>query len=168
MEYHLAAQRSPFAVVAALTLAMTSSLAIAGPAHAATVCNPVIYKYEVREAGAGIGLLHVKTNVCTSGTTVTSSSGSVTWEPNPLGTATGWVYTHIGTSRTATSAWLTSGSFKLCVPTQLSPLCSYGEAFKVAYAGYPKAFVGPTMQPRFTCTNTYCSSHMTFVYKGRG
>jgi len=159
-------KRIPLAVLSAAIL-VASSVAVAEPAQAATVCNPITYNYEVREAGAGIGNLYVKSNVCTSGTTVVSSSGSVAWVPNPLGTATGWVYTHIGTARTATTAWQTSGTFKLCVPTQVSPLCSYGEAFKVNYSGYPKSFVGPYASPRFACTNVYCTNAMTFAYKGR-
>lgn len=163
-------RRTPIAVVTALVLT-ASSLALASPAQAATICNPVTYNYEVRGAGAGIGNLLVRTNICMNGTTLASSTGAVTWVANPLGTAAGWVYTHTGTSRvtvgTNGASWLTTGTFKLCVPTQISPLCSYGEAFKVNYAGYAKSFVGPVVTPRFACTNSYCSNAMTFVYKGR-
>lgn len=153
--------------IASLTVAVTASPALA----ADTTCNPVSQRYEVREAGAGIGLIHVKTNVCTTPGKATTSTGSITWEANPLGAATGWRYQSLGTSRVAggstSASWQSSGVFKLCVPTQLSPLCSYGESFKVAYAGYAKSFVGPQAPPRFSCTNSYCTKGMTFVYKGR-
>jgi hypothetical protein len=139
---------------------------------ATVVCNPVIHKFEVREAGAGIGMLYIKTNVCMSGSRMKSSSGSVAWDPNPLGSMTGWTYKGLGTARTATgtnvASWQTTGVFKLCVPIQVSPLCSYGETFKVLYAGYARSFVGPPAPPRFSCTNAYCRKAMTFAYKGRG
>jgi hypothetical protein len=161
----------PLAAVVVLSACAVAWGGVAPAAAANTVCNPVSQRFEVREAGAGIGLLHVRTNICTSGKKLASASGSVVWEPNPLGSAAGWRYQGLGTSRLAlgstSASWKTSGTFKLCVPTQVSPLCSYGESFSVTYAGYAKSFIGPTAPPRFSCSNTYCSRAMTFVYKGR-
>jgi hypothetical protein len=162
------------ALASAVVLGLVIVVGSAAPAASAatTVCNPVSRKYEVREAGAGIGLIHVKTNVCTAPGRPTTSTGSITWQPNPLGSAAGWRFQSLGTSRVASGStggsWTSKGVFTLCVPTQVSPLCSYGEAFKVSYAGYAKSFRGPQVSPRFSCTNTYCRKAMTFVYKGWG
>ena len=68
-------RRTPIAVITALVLT-ASSVAIASPAQATTICNPVTYNYEVREAGAGIGNLLVRTNICMNGSTMSSSTGA--------------------------------------------------------------------------------------------
>jgi hypothetical protein len=154
-----------------ISAAMGSALFVAAPAHAATVCNPDTWRFEVREAGAGIGDLRINTNVCMNGKTMTSSTSSVTWTPSPLGGVTGWVFSSLGTSRVATgsnyASWVSNGVFKLCVPTQISPLCSYGEQFRATYNGYASSFVGPIPTPSIKCTNSYCSNKMTFVFKAK-
>jgi hypothetical protein len=142
------------------------------PAAAARVlCNPVTYRYEVREAGAGIGELRVSTNVCREGTTMTSSTASVRWSPNPLGTAAGWRYAGGGLSRISTTGysafWKASGTFKLCVVISVSKVCSFPETFSVVISGYARGTLRQAL-PRFACTNEQCKAGMTFVYKGRG
>lgn len=138
---------------------------------ATTICNPVTWRYEVRQAGTAIGEFRTSTNICTTDGRITSSSAGVGFSPNALGSGAGWRWDNYGTSRVSTSStnasWRNSGQFRLCAPTQISPLCSRESKYAVTFYGYPKNFVGPPIPPAFSCLNAECSSYLRFVYLGR-
>ncbi|MDM7891427.1 hypothetical protein [Curtobacterium caseinilyticum] len=155
-----------FAVVLAVSALTLGSVLVAGPAQAAsTKCNPVAKRYTVTEASVkySVGTITINTNNCRSGSKMTSSSASMKWDPSPLGTGAGWRFDNNTTSRRGTdpqmAGWVSTAVMKICAPTQISPLCSYGETFKVTYTGYTDNFVGPQVQPAFKCTNSYCKLH---------
>jgi hypothetical protein len=145
------------------TLALVgAAVAWAAPAEAATVCNPQQKKFYLYEASVpwSLGTMTLNTNICMDGTKLSSSTASMTWSASPAGMAAGWRFDNNATQRievgTANAAWVSSATLKLCVPTQISPLCSYGESFKITYYAYSKTFVGPQRGPVFACTNSYC------------
>jgi len=151
--------------LAVAALAAGSTL-VASPAQAATTkCHPVARHYTVSEASVkySIGTITINTNNCTSGKKMTSSTASMKWDPSPLGSGAGWRFDNNTTSRRGTDAqmagWVSTAVMKICAPTQVSPLCSFGESFKVTYTGYTAGFVGPQVAPAFKCTNKYCKLH---------
>jgi len=123
-------------LVAVAIAALVSSFVAAQPAAAATVrCNPQQKSFSVYEAQipAPIGTLTLNTNICMSGSTQTSSSASMKWSASPLGAGMGYRFDNNTTQRLTSGSWVSSGTLKLCVPTQISPLCAYGEAFKITH-----------------------------------
>ncbi|SEA76847.1 hypothetical protein SAMN04515680_1476 [Leifsonia sp. 21MFCrub1.1] len=107
-----------------------------------------------------LGTITLNTYVCMNGSAMESSSASMTWSASPAGAAGGWRFDNNTTQRISTgpdnAAWVSTATMKLCVPTQVSPLCSYGETFKINYYAYRAGFIGPQRGPEFYCTNSYC------------
>jgi hypothetical protein len=156
----------------AVVLALFPAVASGNASSAATTnCNPVTWRYEVRQANIPAGVIRLNTNVCTTNGNISSSSASASWSPNPLGYGTGWRWDNNRTVRLSQNAtnvsWRHSALFKVCVPTQVSPICSYDSTYSVDFFAYPKSFVGPPIPPAFACTNQFCRNGMTFVYQGR-
>jgi hypothetical protein len=157
------------AIVAA-ALAIGGALVIAEPAQAAT-CTTRTYHYNVTDGSVAIviGSLHVNTHICESSPGHrSSSSSSISFLMSGLGSTTGWVFINQGTSlvnSTTTRANYTSnGALKLCVPTQLSPLCSNPTEFKTTQTEAIPSFIGPIPGPTVGCYVSGCGLH--FKYTG--
>lgn len=107
-----------------------------------------------------LGTITLNTNICMNGSVMTSSTANMTWSASPAGMVAGWRFDNNTTQRLSTgpdnAAWVSSATLKLCVPSQVSPLCSNGESFKINNYAYRAGFVGPQRGAEFYCTNSYC------------
>jgi hypothetical protein len=161
--------------VAVGVAAALASVTVPSPASAATVtCNPVNYRFAVREGALPItiGVVTVVKNACvTNGRKgLSSSHGKLKWAASGIGSTAGWKWLGTSTqllSRGATMAsYKSMGGLQLCVPFQVSPLCAEEETFSVTYDAYGPQFVGPPALPHFACVSKGC--HLHFAYAGLG
>ncbi|WP_150117012.1 hypothetical protein [Arthrobacter sp. ERGS1:01] len=153
----------------ALVLLIGGSLVATTPANAATqYCNPHATSFTVKEGSVNlvVGRVTVHSNVCLNAAKngVVSSNASLSWDPTPAGTLAGWRFDSNVTQLTyqggTQASWVSSAVMKMCLPTQVSPLCSFGETFKVNTTHHGVGFVGPgVVNYSFACTNKYCALH---------
>jgi hypothetical protein len=125
-----------------LTALVVASVGVATSASAGTTCLTRTRHWAIRDGSVpvNVGWIELHVQVCTNGTSLTSSSGSTDSDITGPGTTAGFVL-HVGSTQQTTFAsggfggghadHLVNSTLRDCLPGGITVWCSYSENFQV-------------------------------------